>query len=131
MVISTASSHSDVHTYIYRLFPARCPGSPIITEANLAAAIRNELLNSYQMDPTESGDHLRLNTSWARGTTVQWHRKKSAADDDDPYIVMAGQRRSVLSPGPPPAMDDIAAKEDNKAHALYAEIGENAKIHLQ
>lgn len=100
-----------------------CTTLPIITEANLAAAISNELENPYQMDPTESGDPLRLSASCALN--------KTAPEDDDVYMVMAGRRRSVLSPGPLPVVDNIAAKEDNKAYAIYAEIGENAKIDLQ
>ena len=61
---------------------------------------------------------------------VQWHRNKTAAaDDEDVYMVMAGRRRSVCSPGPSEMAATIA--KDNKEFAIYAEIGECAKVNLQ
>lgn len=62
---------------------------------------------------------------------VEWCHNKTAAadDDDDAYMVMAGRRRSVCSPGPSEMAATIA--KDNKAFAIYAEIGESAKVDLQ
>ena len=111
-------------------FPLRFPELHCFTDANLAAAFRNELLNSYQLDPTDSGEHLRLSASLTGSAMVQWDRNKTAAaDDDDAYMVMAGRRRSVCSPGPKEMAATIA--KDNKAFAIYAEIGESAKVDLQ
>ena len=87
-------------------------------------------MNPYQLEPTDSGDHLRLSASCTGDPVVQWHRNKTtAADDEDAYMVMAGRRRSVCSPGPPEMAATIA--KDNKAFAIYAEIGECAKVDLQ
>ena len=87
-------------------------------------------MNPYQLEPTDSGDHLRLSASCTGDPVVQWHHNKTAAaDDDDTYMVMAGRRRSVCSSEPPEMAATIA--KDNKAFAIYAEIGECAKVNLQ
>ena len=87
-------------------------------------------MNPYEPNPyvTESGD--QLHASLTGGVMVQDCHGNKTADEDGGYMVMIGCRRSVSSPAPP-EMATAAAQDDNKAHALYAEIGNNAKTDLQ